>query len=274
MVQGVRLRRITMKTNPSSKLGVTLAAALALWLPAIHSDAQLLGYESFSGMTLGSGVTGSGSTATGWSDAGWAGGSDLHFQTVDPTPDLTYQISGGALLAGGDRALQLSTAPEPITLVLEASRNVPSQNTTVYFSFLLRPVNIGSGSDSIELRLGSGAFFDLRPDAGGTFLKPGVHQTNGSGLSNGLLYPGNTYLVVVRLAYPTLQFWINPTAAYPGNGSGVGSGSPSGVSNVAFRISSADTGGPSTSVIIDELRVGYTWVDVVPSAPRQHWFPA
>ena len=90
-------------------------------------------------MPVGAGLSGSGATATGWTDSGWANGSDSRFQTADPVPHLTYQISGGALLDGSDRAVQLTTTPEPVPSGLFTSRMFPQQNTTVYFSFLVRP---------------------------------------------------------------------------------------------------------------------------------------
>ena len=39
------------------------------------------------------------------------------------------------------------------------------------------------------------------------------------------------------------------------------------LSSVGFGISSDDTGGPTSTAIFDELRIGYTWADVVPPTP-------
>src|SRR4051812_34714863 len=77
-------------------------------------SAQLISYESFTGIAPSGGLVGSGADATGWTDGGWNGGSDVHFRVVAPTPRLTYQVGGGGLIDGSDRAVQLTTNPEPI----------------------------------------------------------------------------------------------------------------------------------------------------------------
>lgn len=257
-------------------------AALAL-MPCI-AHGQLLSYEPFTGMATGSGLVGSGTGATGWSDAGWSGGGNARFQTMAPAPTLTYQISSGAFLDGGNRAVQLSTAPEPVPSGLEASRTFPAQNTTLFFSFLVRAVSIGTGTDVIDLRIGSGATtyasIRIRPDQSGTFFWIGAYKPNGSGGASGAFYTGQTYLVVGQFARtsPTnfeLGYWINPPATYP-----IGSNTTSGtiasnatVSTVGWNISSTDTGGAATTIIVDELRVGYTWTDVVPPAPAPPLVP-
>ena len=245
---------------------------------------QSLGYESFTGMTLGTGVTGSGTNATGWADSGWSGGSDVRFQTVDPTPDLSYQVSGGLLLNGGDRALQLSTAPEPVPTVMQAYRTIPAQNATLYFSFLIRLVSVGTGSDTIELRIGSeattfGAFrFQTIQNGQSMFVVPYIPGVTYSGTVP-TLGPGQTYLFVAQFARFSatsigLQSWINPPATQPGGIFLTGSiASTAAVSRVGFNIASTDTGGPSTTVVVDEFRVGYIWADVVPPGPPPQLVP-
>jgi hypothetical protein len=71
-------------------------AIALLFLPSLVS-AQLIAYESFAGLPIGSGLTGSGIDASGWSDAGWAGGTDARFQIVDPLPNLAFESAGGRL---------------------------------------------------------------------------------------------------------------------------------------------------------------------------------
>ncbi len=39
------------------------------------------------------------------------------------------------------------------------------------------------------------------------------------------------------------------------------------VDSMGLKLSSTDTGGPSSTAAFDELRVGYTWNDVVPQGP-------
>src|SRR5438046_436793 len=148
-------------------------------------EAQLLGYEPFSGMQLGSGLTGSGTNSSDWTNGAWSGGNDAHFQTIDAAPDLAYQNSDGAALNGGDRAVLLTTSPEPISGTLYAFRNITPQNTTVYVSFLMRATQSGTGSDALGLRLrfSDGTVADLlfKPDSTGTRMFPLVSVPNFSG---------------------------------------------------------------------------------------------
>lgn len=267
-----------MKTKNSSFL-----IALLL-LPTVVS-AQLLSYESFTGIPVASGLSGSGADATGWTDSGWSGGSDARFQVVDPAPDLTLQISGGALVNGSNRAVQLSTSPEPVPGTgLVASRSIPPQNTTLYVSFLVRPMTIGTGSDSIDVRFNSGttllARIAFQPEQNQQYLQASLPFDGGTGGGNGNysfppLYAPQTYFVVVRLSRPIatqikVEASINPPAAYTGNFTHYItknlSGSPL-LNSIGPGIASTDTGGPTTTAIIDELRVGYTWADVVPPGP-------
>src|SRR5205085_11543119 len=108
----------------------------------------------------------------------------------------------------------------------------------------------------------------LRLDGGGGFAG-GISQA---------LYPATTYLIVGRITWSTQQgfaveaeAWVNPPAAYPGNGS-LSAGiftfpGPLVFSSIGFGISSTDTGGPTSTAIFDELRIGYTWADVVLPGP-------
>jgi hypothetical protein len=250
---------------------------------AASALAQSIAYESFAGIPVGSGLAGSGSTATGWTDLGWTNGGDSRFRVVNPIPGLNYAIAGGAFLDGSDRAVQLTTNPEPVPVGLLASRTFPEQNTTVYFSFLVRPIFIGTGSDTLSLRLSNGvsslALVALQPDVGQQFFNLTLLLDGGSGgvgaLGSQALYPSTTYLIAGRITWQifpaTVETWINPPAAYPGNGSQTLTkfelSGPSVFNSIGFAISSTDSGGPTSTAIFDELRIGYTWADVVPPSP-------
>lgn len=270
---------------PLKSLRLVSAAAIIQLVSAASASAQLVAYESFAGMPVGAGLAGSGLTATGWSDSGWANGSDPRYQTADPIPDLIYQIAGGALVDGSNRAVQLTTNPEPVPAGLLTSRAFPEQNTTVYFSFLVRPIAVGTGSDTLHVRLSNGtsslALVALQPEVGQQYFNLKLLFDGGGGgvfaTGSQALNPSTTYLIAGRITWPTQGFpvmvetWINPPAAYAGNGSQsltrfdlVG---PRVFSSVGFGISSSDTGGPTSTAIFDELRIGYTWADVVLPGP-------
>ena len=230
----------------------------------------------------------------GWNDTTWSGGNDSRFRILDPAPDLSYQISGGGFVNGTSRALLLTTDPEPILPGLLASRTIPAQNTTLYFSFLVRPIAIGTGSDSIDIQLRSDstllARIALQPDGGQSSLliKLPSDGASGGGTSGGgsgtvtSMYAPETYFIVARLSWPMpnqirLDTGINPSfSGAPGfsqsrtrNLSG-----PLNLNSIGFGISSADTGGPTTTVMIDEFRIGYTWADVVLPGPPNPLVPS
>jgi hypothetical protein len=137
-----------------------MKALFALALTFVHcvaAMAQILAFEPFQGLTVGSTLTGAGTNSAGWTSA-WAGGNDPRYTVLDSAPDLTYQIVGGVLLDGGDRAVQLTTAPEPVPGAgLSATRSIAPQNGTLYISVLVRPIAVGTGTDTIDLRFNDGA---------------------------------------------------------------------------------------------------------------------
>ena len=263
--------------------------ALLLITPRIGCS-QLIAYESFTALATGSGLSGSGSDATGWTDGGWVGGSDARFHVVDPIPDLSFQPNGGVLVNGGNRAVQLTTNPEPVPGGgLVAVRSFAPQNTTLYASFLVRPVSVGTGSDILGMEFRQGSTFLggwlLKPDQGQQYFRFGfVTSAGSSGSSNGAtnINPGQTYFIVIRFTVPSpkavgLDLWINPPASYT-SANKAGSGNASFNSNVVadsigLAISSADTGGPTSTIAVDEFRIGYTWNDVVPQGPAPPTVP-
>ena len=260
-----------------------LVAAISLFARA---SAQLIAYESFSDVALGSGISASGSDSFGWT-APWAGAgvTDSHLQIVDPTPDLSYQITGGALLTGGNRALLLTTNPEPLASTLFATRNFPNLNTTFYISFLMRLPISGTGSDSIDIHLMNGTTtvvrfairpFNPGPPAGHLWGFTGA--TGESGSANSLSGDNSKiHLIVIeaRLAGSGNSYFINPFvnpgSTYPGLPGGTSKTGP--FDRIGLSVRSTDTSGPTTTVLIDEIRIGYTWSDVVPPGPAPALVP-
>jgi len=136
--------------NPSPTI-LSLAVFLLGFATVVsESHAQLITSETFSGLT-GTGL--SGNDASGWSDSGWNGGSDTRFSVINPTTPLSYQITGGALINGGNEALQLTTSPEPDPAGLIAYRSFTNYNTTIYMSWLMRISTVGTGSDTLAIDL-------------------------------------------------------------------------------------------------------------------------
>jgi hypothetical protein len=259
------------------KASTSLVLLLVTSCLGISVYGQNIAYESFAGLPVDAVLAGSGANASGWTDSGWIGGSAPHFQAIDSAPNLTYQITNGAFIDGSNRAAQLTTNPEPIPSLLLCSRSLPPQNSTVYVSFLARASAIGTGSDSIDVRFNDESTLlgriTFKPDQAQQYLQMDL-PTDGSGSGGGStlrLYASQTYFIVIRITRPTsssfsLDAWVNPPAAIPQN-SGRRMSKAVSISatfnSLALAISSTDSGGPTTTMSVDEIRIGYTWDDVV-----------
>jgi len=244
-------------------------------LSIASSHAQLISYESFSDMPLGV-VSGAGSDSLGWASAGWSNAVSPYYQCVDPAPDLTYQFpSSSRSLNGGNRGLQITTAPEPTSGTNRAFRTISAQNTTLHASFLVRVQTVGSGTDAIEFNVGDATNavgrVVLTPNLDGTAMNCALVAPNGFSWGAGPQLPvGQTTHVVMRLARASatlykVQYWVNGVMSSPFDlDNGVASNAV--LSRVSLTSYSADTGGPASSVIFDEIRVGYTYENVLPPA--------
>ncbi len=255
-----------------------------IWLSAsflTEARGQLISSEPFTGLTVGNGIAGTSVDAFGWSSE-WAGTglSDSRFQIVSPVPSLSYQVAGGGLIQGGSRAIQLSTAPEPVPASLSVLRTFPNQNTTIFGSFLMRFPTSGTGSDQIEIRLlrSSTTLVTIRFNPTNPSPPVGMLWILNPGGGRGFVVPGDglqTHLVVFELRPNGYSAWINPTYGSYGNPSASGGpGSAAGFDGLALGIESTDSAGPTTSVVVDEFRLGFTWGDVVPPPPPPTLVPA
>jgi hypothetical protein len=269
-------------------MGFPMHWIATLLLTASVATAQLIAYESFSGMPTGGGISGSGAGAVGWTQSSWQGATAPYHSIGNQAPNMTYQITNGGLVIGGDRCVILSTAPEPTSGTKAVSRTFPVTASTAFMSLLVRPLTVGTGSDEIKLLLqaGSNALAELnfKPNLSQTALSVGVNGFANTGTYRGPIYPQNTYLIVLQFIRTSrtshyIMAWINPPNTMPSSGIGPSSGSNSSWDNfsdlngLSLSVSSSDTGGPSTSVAIDEVRVGYTWGDVVPQSTTQTVVP-
>lgn len=241
-------------------------AMVALSLPA---SAQLIAYESFTGMSLG-GVTGTGGNSFGWASA-WQGTglNNSHVQIVDPVPDLTYQVTEGGTMKGGNRALQLATAPEPITGTVVLTRDLPTIGGTFYISFLVRVSAIGTGTDTVEFRLMKGTTvlksYQIQPSIDYSFF-----ASAGSSIGT-LRDDGTPSLIALRIenvsppaSYAFLS-GVNP--AYGTTLSGSSSILTGPINRLGIAVISSDGSGPTTTVLLDEIRVGYSLNDVLVAQP-------
>ncbi len=241
-------------------------------------NAQIIVSETFSGLA-GPGFQGSDSA--GWSDSGWNGGVTPYFSIVTPQSPLKYQVSGGGLINGGTNALQLTTAPKPVPTNTIAYRSFTNQNSTIYISWLINVTSAGT-SDTISVDLLNSTnivvAFDFNPNntpppigsistifTGAQSFSFGGSGGSVSGITN------TTHLIVVKYtpnAYGCgISLWVDPSySSYntpQGTGNAIGTLQKK-LDGIGFEINSVALGGPKTTILVDQLNVGYTWNDVVP----------
>jgi len=194
---------------------------------------------------------------------------------------LSYS-SGSVTNNGGSVAVLVSDVSDSNNLI---SRPIPTQSSTVYFSFLLR-ANTGTLSSEDFLQLGlsdvtttepkasvgiagttAGALpeqFYVRVPNGGTSAFSGTGTTVAENTTYMLV--GKISKVAASSTFNQVDLFVNPsTTSEPGTatatstvaaGSGVGS-----VSNVILRMARTDTG---DQYLLDNLRFGTSYSDVVP----------
>jgi hypothetical protein len=285
------LLTIFTSMQKAKKTSLNFLVILILSVSASTARAQLIVYESFSEMALGSGISGSGSDSFGWSSP-WTGlgTSDSRFQIIDPTPDVAFQIAGGKLISGGNRALLITTAPEPagsnLFMVRKFART-PRISTSLYFGFLLRIPASGTGTDTVDFHLLSGDTTVMRyairpynntPPSAYMFGFQGATGETGGGKT----IPGDNsqpHLIVIESLRTSSQsesysfdHYVDPGTTYPGMPGGF-TISTQQIDGIGINVKSWDTGGPSTTVIIDEIKVGYTWRDIVNPVENQEIVP-
>jgi hypothetical protein len=260
---------------------------IVLGASALCAPAQQIAFESFSGMTVDGDATGSGSDAAGWSDPAWAGPAAPRFKIADPLPDLGYQVTRGQWIDGSNRALELTTAPpanNPDGELL--TRHFTPVNTTVYFSCLVRLDEVGTGTESIFIGFGNASRtlqrIRIRPNGdqtAGLLDVPLVTETNSRYGSAKTLSLDQTHLLVVKLGWEqdvgadiVAEYWIDPPATQQDSGNFSRNRFTLPVEpldTMGFMVWTSDESGPATIAQFDEVRIGYTWQDVVlePAAP-------
>lgn len=253
------------------------AAAAALCgglLASGGASAALIASESFS---YGANVELNGQNGgSGWNGAWTAVTSATHI--VDPGTPLSFTNNGGTI-SGGDNALRLSGNNDNV-----AYRGIgPVNADTVYISFLLRFTGNIDNNDFAAIwfdNATSGQHSTNIPnigikgnqDGGGpkdAFARLTLGEETWSMME---LAVDTTYLIVGELSktgssssYNQFSIWVNP-GAYdfdtPHGSIAVTNGALDAFSFLGIRTANFDAG---DFLLIDELRIGTTWGDVVPA---------
>jgi pectate lyase len=239
-----------------------ILAVSALMLQGIHAAVQTLPFTDH--FTYGNGNLST--VAAGVWDAGGSAGPEL---VVTNTAALTAPADFPAASGNGVKWTPSGTARRSIVQFGAVSSG------TLYASFL---VNVGTAPGSSRLA----AYFDSStsqpssPQLGffvgnGSF---GIAKRGGSPATS-VSVGGGTHLVVVRYTFTgtssdQVDLWVDPASSTYGagtapasSGSASGGSNPSSLPYFGLYTSSGSSGNPY--LYLDEVRIGTTWADVVPS---------
>lgn len=275
-----------MKLRPSLPFGALLATAV-LSLPALQpaASAAILAQDSFE-YTPGSslaGLNGGSGFSGGWTNHTTNTPASITGTTYD------YQISGGALIEGGNAGLSITVngAVSPATFVQTPAaihRELAQTHTldTVFVSFVLRQTGNGvSNLDRLAFWLGNDV------DANGPY--GGMLQTSSTGFylrtdsmapspaASAPRFSANaTYLIVLEFSksvsgadelYDRARLWVNPAEGDFSTplliDSEVGGNAISSFSTIGVEIRNQSTA--EKEYYFDNFVMGTTWNDVVPT---------
>jgi PEP-CTERM motif len=191
---------------------------------------------------------------------GWTGGSSLI--TVG-SGNLTFP---GLADLGGPNLLSVSNGAAGSTYTLFANQT----SGQVYYSFLLNPLELGTGNRYLTA-LNPGV---NPPNGGSDALSVYVYSNNTFGLRTAgasaihtvAFSLNTTYFIVVSYDFDNTQanMWVNPTGGGAQGAADMtlaGDASVTAIDNIGFKAQSDATG----AYLIDTLRVGTTWADVNPA---------
>jgi hypothetical protein len=252
-------------------------------------SADSIAVESFS-YTSGD-LHGKGAVGSGWKTAWDADQSTLELVDTAASP-LVYNVPGGGTVNGGSSALRINGSGTNAGSAGEmAFREIDPQGGDLYFSFLLRyePTSGGSfdGLSTTPDFLGLW-FDDLAPDSGNSDHSSNTPQ---AGLINNIGTPtGNdffaryntgtvfrtggdvqanlTYMVAGRIfkdsstTYNKITIWVNPDSI--GSSPLTSTSQTSSITSIKYLGIRAANLDSNDSFLIDEIRLGTVYADVVP----------
>ncbi|MCA9247495.1 MAG: PEP-CTERM sorting domain-containing protein [Planctomycetales bacterium] len=245
------------------KTAATLAVLLVCGLTASPASATLLAREDFETYAATTPVAGL-SDGFGWTGDWATGGAGT--RTVE---NASMSYTGGLFdIQGGNRAMQI-TYPNGTIDDNVASRPFASQTGTTYLSFLVQQSVENGDADFQQIGLDDNPSSNPNAsvaDNGGVFNARG--NTSGDASTGVTSTTGETFFAVMRITkgggnYNAVDVVINPTSIFEIQNTFTTDAGDTGISSVAnFNIRRAFQEGGET-YLIDNIRVGTTWADVI-----------
>ena len=194
-------------------------------------------------------------------------------------PD-TAQAANVALVDPAYRATDTEVFASFFLKVLNTADMTGSSGQGAYFANFARANGASIGSTGLVSRL------HIKPGSNANTFKLGILNTTGSAMASNVdsLYgtananvefsTGTTHLVVISFHFDsrTARLWVNPTVGgfqpspYHTNTAGTSS-APDSITSFVIRQAYNAFLGSTGNMEIDEVRIGKTWTDVVPTPP-------
>ncbi len=251
-------------------------------LPSVtFADSWIIAADDFDSYSPG-GLAGQGAATNGWTSP-WAGNALPYLKAAAAPAALNYQVPARGGLTSGAGCLETTTAPEPISGEPSLTRSFTPTKADLYVGFTFQISAVGSGTDTFyaDILTSTGATvasYKLTPSRNTTY--PGLYWRDQDGSGQGKFLPDGTsasvYFGVMEFRHVDGGYipsvWANP-AAYSTPAFSGSSAVDEPLAAIRFRVASSDSGGPSTTIRVDNLRIGYTYDAVVPQVPANAEFP-
>ncbi|MDR2674299.1 MAG: IPT/TIG domain-containing protein [Opitutaceae bacterium] len=289
--------KTTLISRPHQGIAMLfLSALIALCLAAPSARAALIASDDFDSYTPGTSLIGQPAGGAGWATAWSTGHSAAAVLTVsnDPADRITHTLDNGDVLGSstsGSVLVVSSTATASVdyaNMLLRNFETAPDTGADVFLSFIFKIKNLALADGEQLTTNALTAWFarDAGASAKDTAGLVGLNGRFGAGFDatrsfvTGNLNNGQTYFAVVKYtgwdgtAYRSCKVWLNPSISDEATtasaktvtqeDSANGSNAMIGLRVRTYSITTIDTANSAGRYqIIDAIRVGTTWADVV-----------
>ncbi|MEO0508639.1 MAG: hypothetical protein AAF065_02125 [Verrucomicrobiota bacterium] len=237
----------------------------------------VLAYDDFEDYDLGDLEAGNNNAGDGWGDP-WSANTVVT-SIINPNGALSYQIPGGGLIDGGNRANEINGNSNT---VFSRTLQAPVSDTIyVGFLFYAAPGTSFAKNDFAALWLGEALFVGAPSIGLKSNFGPNDEDLMGRITGNREVYGsemniGQTYYMVAKISktggmstYNQLDLWVNPSVGDSNSPLGTSTGNIqfSEFSAVGFRSVNLNS---NDRLWFDALTIATEWEDVVPIPEPSH----
>jgi hypothetical protein len=261
-------------TNSSYKLTLTYARRLGIGIivSILHggiSTAALIASDDFEDYTAGVNLN-TGAEGSGWS-SNWSA-------NLDDTTVQSVSLSNGTV-SGGSQAGRFQATENRSDISDALSRDFASQSGDVYMSFLLQSTSGLGGDDFYNFQITNGAVGNtsaalgvgIRNFGGNPFFARVGSSSNATTNASTNATQGTTFFLVAKFSkdgsanYNRTDLYINPGLTEPVTSDATATSNVTGLSSVSLFTVRSFQPELGDTVLFDELRIGTTFADVLPT---------